>query len=167
MQSPATGQDASIRFTGCDPDPAGSSRTRSSRAALTRLGPGFRSSRALLKLQRLFDRHASWARGRSFPQLRRLLEGSDVVVSLWRGKRLVAFGRATSDGFSRAVLWDIVVAGDLQGRGLGRRVVEELLHTQPVAGVERVYLMTTNSAGFSRQLGFRDADPQQLLILKR
>ena len=84
------------------------------------LGPGFRPSRALLKLQRLFDHHASWARGRSFPQLRRLLEGSDVVVSLWRGKRLVAFGRATSDGFSRAVLWDIVVAGDLQGRGLGR-----------------------------------------------
>ena len=54
------------------------------------------------------------------------------------GKRLVGFGRATSDGFSRAVLWDIVVAGDLQGHGLGRRVIEELLHTQPVVGVERV-----------------------------
>ena len=136
---------------------------------LSRLGLGPRCcpSRALLKLQRLFDRHASWARGRSFDQLRRLLAGSDAVVSLWRGKRLVAFGRATSDGFSRAVLWDIVVAGDLQGRGLGRRVVEELLHTPSVAGVERVYLMTTNSAGFYRQLGFRDANPQQLLVLKR
>ena len=131
------------------------------------LGPDLRPSRALLKLQRLFDRHATWARGRSFDQLRRLLAGSTAVVSLWRGKRLVAFGRATSDGFSRAVLWDIVVAGDLQGRGFGRRIVEELLHTPSVAGVERVYLMTTNSAGFYRQLGFRDADPQQLLVLKR
>ena len=62
------------------------------------------------------------------------------MVSLWRGKRLVGFGRATSDGFSRAVLWDIVVAGDLQGHGLGR--------APAVVGVERVYLMTTNSAGF-------------------
>ena len=35
------------------------------------------------------------------------------------GKCLVAFRRATSDWFSRAVLWDIVMAGDLQGRGLG------------------------------------------------
>ena len=131
------------------------------------MGPNRCPSRALLKLQRLFDRHAPWARGRSFPQLRRLLKGSDAVVSLWRGKRLVAFGRATSDGFSRAVLWDVVVAGDLQGRGLGRRVVQELLHTPSVAGVERVYLMTTNSAGFYRQLGFQDADPQQLLVLKR
>ena len=72
------------------------------------LGPDLRPSRALLKLQRLFDRHAFWARGRSFAQLRRLLAGSDAVVSLWRGKRLVGFGRATSDGFSR-------------GRALGHR----------------------------------------------
>ena len=100
-------------------------------------------------------------------QLRRLLSGSDAVVSLWRGKRLVGFGRATSDGFSRAVLWDIVVAGDLQGHGLGRRVIEELLHTPPVVGVERVYLMTTKSAGFYRQLGFQDANPQQLMVLRR
>ena len=85
------------------------------------LGPSLGPTRALLKLQRLFDRHAFWARGRSFSQLRRLLSGSDAVVSLWRGRRLVGFGRATSDGFSRAVLWDIVVAGDLQGHGLGRR----------------------------------------------
>ena len=131
------------------------------------LGPDLRPSRAMLKLQRLFDRHAFWARGRSFGQLKRLLAGSDAVVSLWRGKRLVAFGRATSDGFCRAVLWDIVVAGDLQGHGLGRRVVEELLHTPAVVGVERVYLMSTNSTGFYRQLGFQDANPQQLMVLRR
>ena len=33
--------------------------------------------------------------------------------------------------------------------------------------VERVDLMTTNTAGFYRQLGFRDADPLQLLVRKR
>ena len=65
------------------------------------------------------------------------------------------------------MLWDIVVAGDLQGHGLGRRVIEELLHAKAVAGVERVYLMTTNSAGFYRQLGFQNADPQQLMVLRR
>ena len=42
-----------------------------------------------------------------------------------------------------------------------------MLHSPAFAGVERVYLMTTNSAGFYRQLGFRDADPQQLPVLKR
>ena len=56
------------------------------------------------------------------------------------------------------------MAGDLQGRGLGRQVVEALLAAPPVRQAERVYLMTTNSAGFYRQLGFSDAQPQQLLV---
>ena len=128
------------------------------------LGPGLRPSRGLLKLQRLFHKHAFWARQRDFHQLRRMLAGSTVVVSLWRGKRLVGFGRASSDGIYRAVLWDIVVAGDLQGRGLGRKVVEALLSSPRLRDVERLYLMTTNSAGFYQHLGFKNVDPQQLLI---
>ena len=128
------------------------------------LGPGYKPSRGLLKLQRLFRKHAFWARERSIPDLRQMLRGSPVVVSLWRGKRLVGFGRASSDGIHRAVLWDIVVAGDLQGRGLGRQVVEGLLDSPRLRQVERIYLMTTDSAGFYRQLGFSSAEPQQLLI---
>ena len=131
------------------------------------LGPNLRPSRGLLKLRRLLNKHAFWARGRSSSQLRQMLKGSQVIVSLWRGKRMVGFGRASSDGIYRAVLWDVVVAGDLQGRGLGRRVVEALLASPKLRQVERVYLMTTNSAGFYRQLGFQDADPQQLLVLRR
>ena len=128
------------------------------------LGPGLRPSRALLKLQRLFQKHAFWAKARSTSDLRRMLLGSAVVVSLWRGKRLVGFGRATSDGIHRAVLWDIVVAGDLQGRGLGRQVVEALLESKQLMHVERTYLMTTNSTGFYQQLGFRKAEAQTLMI---
>jgi ribosomal protein S18 acetylase RimI-like enzyme len=129
------------------------------------LGPYLRPSRGLLQLQRLFDRHAFWARGRSLGMLRRLLAGSPVVVSLWQGRRLVGFGRASSDGVCRAALWDVVVAGDLQGRGLGRQVVEALLHAPQLRRVERTYLMTTNSAGFYEQLGFRRVE-QQLLLVK-
>jgi ribosomal protein S18 acetylase RimI-like enzyme len=128
------------------------------------LGPGLRPTRGLWKLQRLFNKHAFWAQQRTHAQLRRLLAGSTVAVSLWQGKRLVGFGRASSDGIYRAVLWDVVVAGDLHGQGLGRRVVEALLAAPALRDVERVYLMTTNSAGFYRQLGFRDASPQALLV---
>ena len=131
------------------------------------LGPNLRPTRGLLKLRRLLNKHAFWAQGRSRQQLREMLKGSQVVVSLWRGKRMVGFGRASSDGIYRAVLWDVVVAGDLQGRGLGRRVVEALLASARVREVERVYLMTTNSAGFYQQMGFRDAAPQQLMVLRR
>ena len=131
------------------------------------LGPDLRPTRGLLKLQRLLHKHAFWAESRSQNQLKRMLKGSTVVVSLWRGKRLVGFGRATSDGIHRAVLWDVVVAGDLQGRGLGRRVVEALLSAKTIRQAERVYLMTTNSAGFYQQLGFQEAAPQKLLVRRQ
>ena len=128
------------------------------------MGAGLRPTRGLLKLRRLFQKHAFWAQQRSDTELRRMLRGSDVVVSLWRGKRLVGFGRASTDGIYRAVLWDIVVAGDLQGRGLGRRVVEALLNSPQLKPVERIYLMTTNSAGFYQQLKFKMSTQQKLLV---
>ena len=131
------------------------------------LGPGLRPTRGLLKLRLLLNKHAFWAQGRSRQQLREMLKGSQVVVSLWRGKRMVGFGRASSDEIYRAVLWDVVVAGDLQGRGLGRRVVEALLASPKLRDVERVYLMTTNSSGFYEQMGFSNVASQQLLIRKQ
>ena len=131
------------------------------------IGPDLRPSRGLLKLRRLLDKHAFWAQQRNLHELKAMLAGSTVVVSLWRGKRMVGFGRATSDGIHRAVLWDVVVAGDLQGRGLGRRVVEALLNAKAIRNAERVYLMTTNSSGFYQQLGFNPAEPQHLLVRKQ
>ena len=56
----------------------------------------------LLKLQRLFRKHAFWAESRSKGQLK----SSIIVVSLWRGKRMVGFRRDISDGIHRAVLTD-------------------------------------------------------------
>ncbi|MFM8278047.1 MAG: GNAT family N-acetyltransferase, partial [Cyanobium sp.] len=96
--------------------------------------------------------------------LRRMLRGSQAAVSAWQGDRLVGFGRATSDGSYRAVLWDVVVAESYRSQGLGRRVVEELLHCAAVRSVERVYLMTTNSEGFYRHLGFDTSHRQHLLV---
>jgi len=43
--------------------------------------------------------------------------------------------------------------------------VEALLNAPQLRRVERTYLMTTNSAGFYEQLGFRRVE-QQLLLVK-
>jgi ribosomal protein S18 acetylase RimI-like enzyme len=118
----------------------------------------------LAALGALLDGHSFWATGRSASQLRRMLGGSQVVVSAWQGRTLVGFGRATSDGVFRAVLWDVVVAEDQQGRGVGRRIVETLLASPPVAAAERVYLMTTTGEGFYEKLGFSRVDSQRLML---
>lgn len=119
------------------------------------------------QVRRLFDAHSFWAQGRSRRALVRMLLGSCSVVGAWQGGRLVGIGRATSDGVFRAVLWDVVVAEEHQGQGLGRRIVQALLASPAVAASERVYLMTTNSSGFYERLGFTAHHGQQLLVLYR
>ncbi len=119
------------------------------------LGPDYLPSDGLRKLQHLFDKNAFWAKGRTKSQLKSLLARSSEVVSLWRGQELIGFGRATSDGIYRAVLWDIVVSVNLQGLGLGKQVVLALLETPSIKNEERIYLMTSTSCEFYKQLGFK------------
>ena len=131
------------------------------------LGPRLRPVGALRQLQELFDQHSFWASGRQPAQLRTMLAASTVVVTAWQADRLVGFGRATSDGVFRATLWDVVVATDQQGVGIGRQLVDQLLRSGPLRDVERVYLMTTQSSGFYQQLGFRLVTSQNLLLKKQ
>jgi len=137
------------------------------RALRLGLGPRWLPAAAVRQLQRLLDEHSFWGQGRSLSGLRTMLQGSAAAISLWRGGQLVGFCRASSDGRYRAVLWDVVVAPELQGQGLGRRLVEALLELPQLRRVERVYLMTSNSAGFYRQLGFTSTGRQQLMLLER
>ena len=128
------------------------------------LGPGLRPVGALDQLQALLDRSSFWAQGRSHAGLRTMLRGSAAAVSVWQGRQLVGFGRASSDSLFRAVLWDVVVAEEHQGQGLGRRIVAALLDHPQVRRVERVYLMTSNSSGFYQQLGFETVSSQHLML---
>ena len=119
---------------------------------------------SLTQLQALLNEHSFWARGRSKRELKQMLKRSDAVVSAWKDSRLIGFGRATSDWSFRAALWDVVVASDWQGHGLGKRLVEALLEDPALVGVERIYLMTTNSGGFYERFGFLAVKNQQLMM---
>tara|TARA_B100000700_G_scaffold278249_1_gene326253 strand:- start:311 stop:799 length:489 start_codon:yes stop_codon:yes gene_type:complete len=130
------------------------------------LGPGLRPMNGILKLQYLLDKHSFWANGRSIKDLKLLLAKSTAVVSVWEGDRMIGFGRASGDGVFRTVLWDIVVASDLQGLGLGREIVEALLNTNTIKKTERVYLMTTKGAEFYEQNGFEIVKRQKLMLYK-
>jgi len=118
-------------------------------------------------LQQLLQEHTFWGRGRSITDLRLMLRGSAAVVSLWKKNELVGFGRASSDGVYRAVLWDVVVKDELQGHGNGRLIVEALLNHDAIKKTERIYLMTTNQQGFYEQIGFEQQTNQKLMIINR
>ena len=131
------------------------------------LGPNFLPNRGIYKLKDLLNNHAFWASKRSAPMLRKMLANSSVIISLWKEQRMIGFGRATSDKVYRAVLWDVVIANDLQGLGLGKLIIEALVESPSLKNVEKIYLMTTNSSDFYLQMGFKLVDNQKLLINRK
>tara|TARA_B100000579_G_scaffold163856_1_gene133018 strand:- start:79 stop:531 length:453 start_codon:yes stop_codon:yes gene_type:complete len=129
------------------------------------LGPAFKPVQGLKKLEILFNQNTAWATGRSIEQIKQMLANSNVIITIWNHNNLVGFGRATTDKVYRAVLWDIVVSKEVQRVGLGKIIVEELLKDKKINSVEKVYLMTTNSKDFYKQLGFKVNNQQTLMIL--
>ena len=131
------------------------------------LGPALIPMKGIEKLQILFNKNAFWAKNRSKDQIKQMLANSNVIITLWNKSNLVGFGRATTDRVYRAVLWDIVVSKDVQRLGIGKVIVEELLKDKKIHSVEKVYLMTTDSKDFYKQLGFKVNINQSLMILNK
>ena len=131
------------------------------------IGPKLKPTNGLLKLQSFLNENTFWARDRNKQQIDKMLLNSTVVVSLWHHNQLIGFGRATSDLVFRAVLWDVVVASDRQGLGLGKLIIEAILTNKKIKSVERIYLMTTNSSEFYRQFGFKLNNKQSLLSINK
>ena len=128
------------------------------------LGPNFKPAKGLLKLQRFLNKNAFWAKNRSINDLRKSLANSDAIISLWDGNQIVGFGRALSDGVFRAVLWDIVIDENHQGKGYGKLIVNNLLNSRKLKNTKKIYLMTTNKKLFYSQIDFKEVTTQSLLI---
>jgi len=119
-----------------------------------------------LQLQRLMELTAPWARGRRVEDLERAVAASDPVIHLWDGDFLVAFGRATSDGVYRAMLFDVIVHPRYQGQGIGRQLLGHLLRHPKIAAVEKVFLVTTDQKGFYERLGFTENTTSTMVLVQ-
>ena len=128
------------------------------------LGPNFKPTNGLYKLQKLLDRNAFWAKNRTIKDLKKCLANSDVVISLWVDNEIVGFGRALTDGIYRGVLWDIVIDKNHQGKGFGTLILKNLLSSKKIKNTKKLYLMTTNKKQFYSQFNFKEVTSQNLLI---
>jgi len=128
------------------------------------LGPYFKPTNGLIKLQKLLENNTFWAKNRTIKDLKKCLANSDVIVSLWVRDEIVGFGRALTDGIYRGVLWDIVIDQNHQGKGFGKLIVKSLLSSKKIKNTKKLYLMTTNKKLFYSQLDFKEVTSQNLLI---
>jgi len=80
-----------------------------------------------------------WRPDEDLERLRRILKGSDLIVTARLGGRLVGVARTLTDFASCAYLATLAVARDCQGLGIGRRLIAE---TRAAAGPEASLLLT-------------------------
>ena len=116
----------------------------------------------LYELEELCDA-VGWSR-RPIRKVRKAIQNSFLVITMWEQsgnrRRLVGFSRATSDHAFNATIWDVVVHPDLQGKGLGRALMKQLIKKLRSEDISNVTLFADpDVVEFYKQLGFMP-DPE-------
>jgi ribosomal protein S18 acetylase RimI-like enzyme len=105
-----------------------------------------------MELARLFELAPLGAK-RAPEKLALAFRNSPLKVFAFDGARLVGAGRALSDGVWRAVLYDVAVLPEYQGRGIGSRIIRDLIRRADV-DVVMLYAAPGREAFYER-FGFR------------
>lgn len=114
------------------------------------------------QLQALYH-HAPWAAGRDLDGIKRMLENTDYVFSVWDDRRLVGFARVLTDRIYRATLWDVVVYPAYQGQGVGESLMKTILSHPVLSKVQKFWLNTRDKQAFYERFGFVRSDQGMFL----
>jgi GNAT superfamily N-acetyltransferase len=99
-----------------------------------------------------------WAADRGPADVRRMLAGSDLVVTLTGGDRwLLGFARVLTDFAYVALVLDVVVAPAARGSGLGAALLDAVVGHPRLAGVRSMELVRQPELiDFYRRWGFTE-----------
>lgn len=111
-----------------------------------------------------------WAKGRSRVGVEKMLRGclpfAFIEAPGDAQGRLVAFARVVGDGIYKATIFDVIVAPDQRGTGLGQYVMDAVMAHPEVASVRHVELQCKPELDeFYRRWGF--APVEGILYMRR
>lgn len=105
---------------------------------------------------------AYWAIGRSLEKVRRSIRNSTNFGAYRDDGGQAGYARVVTDEATFAWLCDVYIDRADRGRGLGTRLVEEVLAHLAPFGLRRVLLATEDAHGVYAKLGFaRINDPER------
>jgi GNAT superfamily N-acetyltransferase len=85
------------------------------------------------------------------------IKNSWYIVTMYEDNKLVASGRIVSDGFIQCFICEMIVLPEYQNKGIGSRVMNELLQHCKVNGIHWVQLACAKGKkGFYNKFGFRE-----------
>ena len=87
--------------------------------------------------------------------IKKVFENSTHYVFAVENDFIIGFARAIGDGVFNAAIYDVVVHADYQGKGIARRLIEDLL--EQLKEHSCIHLIsTTGNESFYKKLGFKD-----------
>jgi len=96
----------------------------------------------------------------------RLLAGSLCALGAFERGKLVGMGRAISDGVCDAYVQDVIVLPGRRGKGIGRKILREILKRARARGCRWIGLIARpGSEGFYRCAGFRTMRGHRAMLL--
>jgi len=94
---------------------------------------------------------------RTADELAQAIRRSWLFLGAYREGKLVGAGRVVSDGVQYAVIFDMIVAPEQQGRGIGTAILRHFLRRCESAGIRDILLFAAEGvAPFYRRHGFVD-----------
>jgi GNAT superfamily N-acetyltransferase len=121
----------------------------------------FSFSTALPEEKRVFDLYLTTGWNDAYkitpPEFMEALLNSWYCLSAYDDNRLVGFGRMICDGILHALILDLIVHPDFQGKGLGGEILSRLVEKCRESRIRDIQLFSVKGkAGFYRKLGFRE-----------
>lgn len=105
----------------------------------------------------LYQAAGWWSAGGDHPEIvDGIIRGSHCFLVACQASRIIGMGRAISDGASDAYVQDVTVQDTFRHQGIGRNIVERLLHRLEGDGIQWIGLIAENkSQEFYSPMGFR------------
>ena len=82
-----------------------------------------------------------------------MFENSSLVLTAWHDRQLVGIARVLTDGVLNSYLCDLAVEPDVQGLGVGKKLINEVF--ERCKGTDLVLRDSDLSSGFYAHLGFK------------
>lgn len=104
-------------------------------------------------IQEFLANDSYWARERTLEQTKTAIENS-MCFGVYDGERQIGFARVVTDKATFAYLGDVFIVNEFRGRGLSKRLMQEIISHPDLQGLRRWVLATLDAHGLYEQFEF-------------
>jgi GNAT superfamily N-acetyltransferase len=89
---------------------------------------------------------------------------NSLCFAVFLENKQIGFGRVVTDKATFAYLADVYILPEHRGKGLSKRLVEQVLQHPDLQGLRRIMLATLDAHGLYRKFGFKPlAAPERIM----